>query len=82
MAHPCQQLVWTVYLIVVILGDHEMVFDCGVGHLCIDIFLGEVSSQAFCPNVLVCCLLILGLQEGFLLFFSPWVEAFCQIHIL
>ena len=56
MTRPCQQLLWTVYPIVVILGDPEMVFDCGVGHLRVDIFLGEVSSQAFCPNVLVCCL--------------------------
>ena len=59
MAHPCQQLVFSDYSIVVILGDNELVSDYGVGHSCV--FFGEMSSQDFCPNFLACCLLILDL---------------------
>ena len=43
MAHPCQQLVFSDYSIVVILGDHELVSEYGVGHS--RVFFGEMSSQ-------------------------------------
>ena len=45
MAHPCQQLVFSDYSTLVILGDDELVSDYGVGHSCV--FFGEMSSQDF-----------------------------------